>query len=145
MAKQSFENHVRFYTVHHFIFYPLLLIAISLSVNAYNHHPDQKDIWLAIITIFIFIGWSSFMLRQHYALGNQDRILRMELRFRYFLITGKRLEPLESKLSFKKLVALRFAADEELEALMERAIKENLTSRQIKKSIRNWLPDHMRV
>ncbi len=85
------------------------------------------------------------MMRQHYALGNQNRIVRLELRFRYYVITGKRLEPLESKLSFGQLAALRFASDEELAALVERALKENLSDRQIKKLIVRWLPDHMRV
>jgi hypothetical protein len=145
MSTQNFANHVRYYAVHHFVFYPLLLIALFLSVHEYNHHPGQQEIWLAIIAVFIFIGLTSFMLRQHYALGNQNRIVRLELRFRYFIITGNRLEPLESKLSFSQLAALRFAPDEELPALMERAVKEDLGARQIKKSIRNWLPDHMRV
>jgi len=145
MRKQSFTNHVRYYTVHHFIYYPLLLLAIFASVYAYRHHPEQKEIWMAIIVMFIFIGWTSFMMRQHYALGNQNRIVRLELRFRYFLITGKRLEPLESSLRFSQLAALRFASDEELPGLVERAIKENLKGGQIKKSIQYWLPDHMRV
>jgi hypothetical protein len=133
MSKQNFANHVRYYAAHHFVFYPLLISALSVSVSEYNHHPDQKEIWLAIISIFIFIGWDSFMLRQHYALGNQNRIIRMELRFRYFVVTGKRLEPLEPKLIFSQLAALRFASDEELPALVDRAVKENLSPRQIKK------------
>jgi hypothetical protein len=145
MQQQNFANHVRYYTAHHFVFYPFLLIAISAAGYAYNHHPDQKELWLAVIVIFIFIGWNSFMTRQHYALGNQNRIVRLELRFRYFVITGKRLETMESNLSFPQLAALRFASDEELPALLERAIKENLSPGEIKKSIRNWLPDHMRV
>ena len=145
MSKQTFANHVRYYAVHHFVFYPLLLIAICLSVYALNHHPEEKHIWLAVIAVLVFIGWSSFMLRQHYALGNQNRIVRMELRFRYYLLTGKRLEPFESKLSFQQIAALRFASDGELPALAERAIKENLSPRQIKKSILDWLPDKMRV
>ena len=145
MQKQSFTNHVRYYSAHHFIYYPLLLLALSASVYAYHHHPEQKEVWIAIIAIFIFIGWTSFMVRQHYALGNQNRIIRLELRFRYFLITGKRLEPLESSLRFSQLAALRFASDEELPGLVERAIKENLGAGQIKKSIQHWLPDHMRV
>jgi hypothetical protein len=145
MATQNFKNHIRYYTTHHFIFYPLLLIALILSVVAYNHHPEQGEVWIAIIAIFIFIGWSSFMMRQHYALGNQDRIVRLELRFRYYVITGKRLEPLESNLSTRQLAALRFASDEELPALMERTLKENLTAHQIKNLIVHWLPDHMRV
>ena len=145
MATQNFKNHIRYYTTHHFIFYPLLLIALILSVVAYNHHPEQGEVWIAIIAIFIFIGWSSFMMRQHYALGNQDRIVRLELRFRYFVITGKRLEPLESNLSTRQLAALRFAPDEELSALMERTLKENLSAQQIKNLIVHWLPDYMRV
>lgn len=145
MARQNFKNHIRYYTTHHFIFYPLLLIALILSVVAYNHHPEQGEVWIAIIAIFIFIGWSSFMMRQHYALGNQDRIVRLELRFRYFVITGKRLEPLESNLSTRQMAALRFAPDEELPALMERTLKENLSAHQIKNLIVHWLPDHMRV
>jgi hypothetical protein len=145
MGKQNFANHVRYYAPHHYVFYPLLLTALSASVYEYNHHADQKDIWGAVIVIFIFIGWTSFMMRQHYALGNQNRIVRMELRFRYFVITGKRLEQFESKLSFPQLAALRFASDDELPALVERAVNENLSSHQIKKFIVNWLPDYARV
>jgi hypothetical protein len=71
--------------------------------------------------------------------------VRLELRFRYYVITGKRLEPLEPNLSFGQIAALRFASDEELAALVERALKENLSPQQIKISIVHWLPDHMRV
>jgi hypothetical protein len=145
MARQNFQNHIRYYTAHHFVFYPMLLIALFASVVAYSHHPEQREVWIAIIAIFIFVGWSTFMMRQHYALGNQDRIIRLELRFRYYVITGKRLELLESNLSFGQLAALRFASDEELAALVERALNENLSARQIKSLIVHWLPDHMRV
>ena len=100
---------------------------------------------MALVASFIFIGWLSFMMRQHYALGNQNRIVRLELRFRYFVITGERFEQLESKLQFQQLAALRFASDEELPALVKRTVMENLSSRQIKISIQNWLPDYMRV
>ena len=145
MPRQSFKNHVRYYTVHHFVFYPLLLLSITLSIYAFNRLPEQKYIWLAISLLLFFIGWASFIMRQHYALGNQNRIVRMELRFRYYVITGKRLEPLEAKLSFSQLAALRFASDEELPGLVDLAITEKLSAVRIKKSIVNWLPDMMRV
>jgi len=38
-------------------------------------------------------------------------------------------------------VALRFASDAELPALLERADREQLSSDQIKKAIKNWVPD----
>ena len=145
MATQNSQNHARYYPAHHFIFYPLLITALSVSIYKYNQHPDQSEIWGAIIALFIFVGWSSFMMRQHYSLGNQDRIIRLELRFRYYILTGKRLELLESNLNFRQLAALRFASDEELAPLVDRALKENLSPQQIKNLIVHWLPDHMRV
>lgn len=145
MRKQNYSNHVRYYSAHHFVFYPLLLLAMSYSIYSFSHYPEQKQIWLAVFILFCFIGWLSFMLRQHYALGNQDRIIRLEMRLRYFVLTGNRLEPIESSLSFRQLAALRFASDEELPTLAERAVKENLSSTQIKKFILEWMPDTMRV
>jgi hypothetical protein len=85
------------------------------------------------------------MLRQHYSLINQNRIVRLELRFRYYVLTQKRFEEVEAKLSAGQVYALRFAPDEELPAQIERALKENISPDEIKRSIKNWLPDTMRV
>ena len=85
------------------------------------------------------------MTRQHYALTLQNRVVRMEMRLRYFELTGLRLEPLEEQLTTGQLAALRFASDEELPDLMQRAMNEKLTPKQIKMSIRKWIPDYMRV
>jgi hypothetical protein len=40
-----------------------------------------------------------------------------------------------------QLVALRFASDQELPALVERADREHLSPDQIKRDIKNWVPD----
>ena len=85
------------------------------------------------------------MLRQHYALGNQNRIARLELRFRYYTITQKSFDDIEKQLSLSQLLALRFAPDEELVSLIERTLKEKLSPNEIKQAIKNWLPDYMRL
>jgi hypothetical protein len=85
------------------------------------------------------------MLRQHYAMTLQNRVVILEMRYRYFAITGERLEPLEVELTFGQIAALRFASDGELPALLQRTIAEKLPPDQIKKSIQNWLPDERRV
>jgi hypothetical protein len=44
-----------------------------------------------------------------------------------------------------QLIALRFASDEEVPALVVRALNEKLTGKQVKASIRSWRPDYWRV
>jgi hypothetical protein len=80
-----------------------------------------------------------------YGLKNQDRIIRMEMRQRYFELTGQRFVEKEKQLRLSQIIALRFASDEELLELMDRAISEKLTGKQIKSAIRNWQADHRRV
>ncbi|MCF2444886.1 DUF6526 family protein [Dyadobacter sp. CY345] len=145
MEKQNYKNHVRFYPPHHFVFYPILLILLGFSIYYISKYEEQSLIWTFVALAFFMIGYVAFMLRQHYALNNQNRIIRLELRFRYYVLTGQRLETYEDTLSEGQLFALRFASDAELPGLVQRAVQENITPDEIKKSIKNWLPDHMRV
>jgi len=145
MKEQRYDNHIRYYLPHHFIFYPAALILLGTSIYMLIREPDYTWLWISQILLWVMLIWLSFMLRQHYSLTLQNRIIRLELRFRYFAITQQRFEPLEQQLSFRQLVALRFAADEEFPALIERTLRENLSPEQIKKSIKNWNPDDMRV
>jgi hypothetical protein len=145
MKPQQYSNHTKFYTPHHFIFFPLALAGIIISVRGIFTHQTEQPEWIMITALWVMVTWTSFMLRQHYSLGNQNRIIRIEMRFRYYALTQQRLELLEDKLSFGQIAALRFASDEELPALVKRTVSENLSPGDIKKSIKNWLPDHMRV
>lgn len=143
MRKQSYNNHIRFYYPHHFIFYPAVIILFIISIKNY-FNTEQLEFAL-LTTAFFILGWVSFMMRQHYALNNQNRIIRLEMRVRYFQLTAKRLDIIENKLSFGQIAALRFASDEELPLLVERVLEKGLSPSDIKKSIKNWQPDYMRV
>ena len=145
MAQQQYKNHIRWYPAHHFIFYPLVSLLFFAGIYGYNQRLNIHWLWLAVSAIAIFLGWSSFMMRQHYALICQNRIVRLEMRFRYYALTGKRLEALEPQLSFGQIAALRFAPDEELPGLVEKTLREKLLPDMIKRSIQNWLADDMRV
>eukprot|EP01035_Chromulina_nebulosa_P006211 gene6211-8402_t len=141
---QQYSNHVQYYAPHHFVFYPIILFCLGGSIYCAVKQPELRMVWLAITAAFVMITWLSVMLRQHYALGNQNRIVRLEMRLRYYQLTHQRLEDVENKLSFSQIAALRFASDAELPALVKRALLENLSATDIKKSIQNWYPDHMR-
>lgn len=145
MKKQNLENHIRFYPPHHFVFYPVTLILLGVSIYFASTCEDQRAIWIFIAALIALIIWVAFMLRQHYSLILQNRIVRLELRYRYFTLTSQRLELLENNLNDSQIFALRFAPDEELVDLIQRTISENLSGTQIKRSIKNWKGDYNRV
>ena len=145
MEAQNYKNHIRFYPPHHFVFYPVMLILLGSSIYFGIADENLRTIWIFISILIIAIILTSFMLRQHYALTLQNRIVRLELRYRYFTLTGERLELLENKLSESQLFALRFASDEEFPNLVNKAVSENMSATKIKKSIQNWRADNERV
>jgi len=85
------------------------------------------------------------LLARIYGLKNQDRIIRMEMRQRYFELTGQSFKDKEKRLRLSQIIALRFASDGELLPLMEKAIKEKLRAKKIKQMIKNWQEDSRRV
>ena len=144
MKPQSYNNHIRFYTPHHFVFYPVMLVLIIVS-GWFAITAQDPFLWGFIAVLCCIITWVAYMMRQHYALTVQNRIVLLELRYRFFVKTGERLEMYENMLSDSQLFALRFASDDELLPLIQKAINENLLPDTIKKSILKWQADNRRV
>jgi hypothetical protein len=144
MKPQSYNNHIRYYAPHHYVFYPVMLVLILLS-GWFAVAGDNKLIWAFICVLCIVITWLAYMLRQHYALTLQNRIVLLELRYRFFATTGERLEMYEGMITDAQLFALRFAQDDELLPLIRKAINDELSADAIKKSIQNWKADNRRV
>jgi len=145
MAAQQYKNHVRYFPAHHFFFYPAILLLLGISIYFSLNAGETAAIWIFLSVLTALVGFLSYLLRQHYALTVQNRVVRLELRFRYYLLTQQRFELIESQLTRSQLYALRFASDEELPYLVMRAMNENLSGDEIKKAIVHWIPDHMRV
>jgi hypothetical protein len=93
---------------------------------------------LIVAILFVLIAWYA----RTFALKAQDRAIKAEEALRYYIMTGKAL-PTELKMG--QIIALRFASDSEYLALLERAIKENLSNKEIKLAIQNWKADYYRV
>lgn len=116
-----------------------LVIGSVLSLVYY----DQQS-WL-IPTLLILASLTIISVSFHcrsFALKAQDRVIRAEENLRYFILTGKRLD---QRITLKQIIALRFASDEELVALVERVLHENLDNDSIKRAIVNWRPDYYRA
>lgn len=145
MSKQSYKNHLKFYAPHHFIFLPLLGFMMAWGIfNAYKDENKRIE-WLLFALLSFCIFYLAIMVRQHYALGNQDRIVRLEFRLRYFELYSKSANSIEDKLSFGQIAALRFTDDAQFKELLALAIKDNLKPDDIKKRITNWQADTMRL
>jgi len=77
MSTQNYHNHRRYYIPHHFIFLPAMAFYIVLGiVKASNNEPRQLEWTLFSILSFaqLYLG---LMLLQHYAPGNQNRIVHI--------------------------------------------------------------------
>ncbi len=145
MKNQNYDNHKKFYPPHHFIYLPLLFVLQVIGIkNVFTDEPNQL-IWILFSVVIFLLIYLALMLRQHYALGNQNRIVRLEFKLRYFELFGKRSDEVESKLSFDQIASLRFAYDDEFKLLLDKAIEQKISGDEIKKSITNWKPDHNRV
>jgi len=145
MEKQNYRHYRRYYIPHHFIFLPMISFFMVLGIINSYQHPQHKLEWLLFSLLSFSILYLALMLRQHYALGNQDRIVRLEFRLRYFELMHKSSSHVEGQLSFAQIASLRFADDAEFLILLDRTLKENLNADDIKRSIRNWQADHMRL
>ena len=91
-----------------------------------------------IAVIFVFIAWYARV----FALKAQDRAINAEESLRYYIMTGKALP---NELTISQIIALRFASDAEYLALLDRAIKDNLSNKEIKMAIQQWKGDYHRV
>lgn len=143
--EQNYKQHLKFYPPHHFILLPIMTAAVIIGVVKIFQNKDESLIWILFTFLSFAILYLAIMLRQHYALGNQNRIVRLEFYLRYFQLTGKKYEETVQTLSFSQIAALRFAHDAEFVQLTMKAINENLSADNIKKLITVWKPDHMRV
>lgn len=149
MSNQNLKNYRKFYPLHHFVFYliSIVLLVISLFQVFINidHNSSFVGIWSAISAVVILMIILSFMLRQHYALGLQDRIIINEFKFRYFALTGTRPESLPYQFSDSQIFALRFSEDQDLAVLMNKTMENDWSASKIKENIKNWKADHKRI
>lgn len=142
MKAQNYKNHARLVAGYHGVtFFLLLAFLIGAGRNVKRStESNEYSAWLLLLAGIILL--LLFFYTRAFALKAQDRAIRAEESLRYFQLTGKRLNP---GLRMEQIIALRFASDEELPALVERTTAENLGNKAIKQEIKSWRADHHRV
>jgi Family of unknown function (DUF6526) len=139
---QSFSNHARFDPPFHFFVIPVTLITtIAIIVRAVRE-PGLWNTWLVVVAIAAWIVLAKLRL---YPIKVQDRVIRLEERLRLMSVLPEAMRSRISELSDEQFIGLRFASDAELPGLVERALSEKLSRKEIKKAVANWRPDYLRV
>jgi hypothetical protein len=142
MEQQNFKNHARMVPGFHYLGLFLILGLLGHSIYYLIMSSSENKLiglFLVLISIILAILW---IYIRTFPLKAQDRAIRAEENLRFYVLTGKLLP---SMLTIAQTIALRFAPDEELVALVDRAVKENLSAKDIKLSIKNWKADYHRV
>ena len=140
--KQEYSNHRHLVPLYHFLTFAAMLALLAGSVF---YLLTDKDKSLMPGSLFILMVLTLISVSFHcrsFALKAQDRAIRAEENFRYFILTGKRLS---QDISLSQIIALRFASDEEFVSLAAMAIEQNLKQDEIKRLIKNWRPDYHRA
>ena len=145
METQNYKNHRKYYPPHHFIFLPLLFFLERFGIYKVFKDSEHELLWILFSVLIFLILCLAIMVRQHYALGLQNRLVRLEFKQRYFELFNKRSDEVEENLSFSQIAALRFAYDDEFKELLYKVLHENISGDEIKKSIKNWKPDNNRI
>ncbi len=141
--QQNYANHTRWFPLVHFVTFPLLILnLIYQSVRLYQEPNADRGVWVGLSVVLMLIVLASRVQ----ALKAQDRTIRLEERLRYKIVLEDDLAKQQSDMSTGKIIALRFAPDEELPTLVSQVLEGKLkTSKEIKLAIKNWKGDHMRV
>ncbi|MHB1922403.1 MAG: DUF6526 family protein [Chitinophagaceae bacterium] len=144
METQNYANHRKLMPPQQVIAAISALIALVIGIGNFGRLLTLHIFSLTSVA-FILLALSVLLIAfyaRSFALKAQDRAILSEEMLRHFMVAGK---PLDPRLTRHQIIALRFANDEEWIKLTQKAAEENLSSDDIKKSIRNWKPDLHRI
>jgi uncharacterized membrane protein len=144
MPEQSYAKHAKFVPLYHQVLFGIIaLTLIGSLVNLYLSFGNHDRLYNAsLITAISIALLLLFVFTRVFPLKAQDRAIRAEENLRHYVLTGKLLD---SRLSIKQIVGLRFASDAEFPELARKAAAESLSPDDIKKSVKNWRADHDRL
>jgi uncharacterized coiled-coil protein SlyX len=140
---QTYANHVRMHPPFHFFLMPATLALLIMTIVNVIRRPAMLESWILLL-IGVMAPVAVLLIRVN-PLRAQDRLIRLEERLRFQSVLPEALNRRAGELTEAQIVALRFASDAELPALVEKVLASNMKGRDIKKSIVTWRADTFRV
>lgn len=145
--QQSYANHAKFVPGFHFVTFGILVINLLWSLYRLVAGLPGVPFFdrLLNVAVALALGLLAWYLRI-FPLRAQDRVIRLEETLRLERLLPADLRPRIADLRPSQLIALRFASDEELPELTRAVLdRGDMKSDEIKKMIRAWRADHLRM
>ncbi|MGA7242104.1 MAG: DUF6526 family protein [Terracidiphilus sp.] len=139
---QSLKSHARFDPLYHFFIFALYLLNLVYAGFHLYRQPSLSSGWYLVLSLAIAVP---IVKLRAYPLKVQDRVIRLEERLRLQALAPQEWHGQVYRLNEDQLIALRFAADDEVVELAKQALEHNLNRKQIKERIRSWRTDDWRV
>jgi hypothetical protein len=140
---QNYNNHVRYHPPFHYFLVPLLLFNFVFAIVQLVRFPDLDRVVYLLMALGLMV---IALLARTNALQAQNRIIRLEEQLRYARLLPAALAAQAGELRIGQIVALRFASDEELPALVQQTLEGKFAKPDdIKRAVKNWRADHLRV
>jgi hypothetical protein len=143
MAEQSFNKHARWLPGFHFFAVPILLANVIVSIRHAWMDPSQHYLFEVLVAMALLAV--AFLSRTQ-ALAAQDRVIRLEMRLRLRGLLPPDMHAGINSLKTGQVVALRFAADDEMTEIVRDILAGKITTqKEIKMRVKNWQADWQRV
>lgn len=140
---QTYANHARLVPLYHFVGSPLLLVLLGWATWRVQQAPSVDSAMALVLVVVLALA---YFYGRIFAMGVQDRVIRLEERLRMERLLDADLKPRIPEFTTEQLIGLRFASDDELPGLARRVLSEGITDRKtIKLAVRSWRADHQRV
>jgi uncharacterized protein DUF6526 len=148
MADQNYRNHRKFVPGFHFVTFGILVVNFLWSLyRLFRGYPVEVPLFdrvLAVLVAGALLG--TVWYARTFALRVQDRVIHNEMQARLAALLPPDLRPRIGEIGIDRLIALRFAGDEELPELTRQSLEGRFKSPdEIKRAIRSWRADELRA
>ena len=140
---QSYANHTKLVPIYHYLGSLLMLALLGWTGLRLVRAPSVDTVMAFLLLVLVILGYFYGRL---FALGVQDRVIRVEERLRMERVLPDDLKRRIGDFTTEQLIGLRFASDEELPGLARRVLDEGISDRKsIKLAVKSWRADHQRI
>lgn len=136
---QNYENHPHNpkLTRAGFLFLLVSIIGFALRLFGVGGRETMAlglgGLWAATLVLLL--------ISRVYTTALQNRIIKLEMASRTSALLSPEQQRTFATLAKPAVIALRFASDEELPSLVERAARESMSADQVKRAVTTWRPD----